>query len=57
MLRLVTHIAGSLYRIPNWVPGARTLSGAKSSCHPASFTTGRVVITRWLANPDGGYAC
>ena len=52
-----TSSSGSLYQIPNWVPGAKTLSGAKSNCHLASFTAGRIVITQWFANPDGDYAC
>jgi hypothetical protein len=49
--------SGSLYRIPDWIPGATTLRGAKSNCHLKSFTAGRVVITQWLANPDGDFAC
>jgi hypothetical protein len=49
--------SGSLYRIPNWIPGATTRSGARSNCHLTSFTAGRVVITQWLASPDGDYAC
>jgi len=49
--------SGSLYRLPDWIPGATALSGAKADCHLASFTAGRVVITQWLANPDGDYAC
>ena len=49
--------SGSLYRLPNWVPGATTLAGAKSNCRLKSFTAGRIVITQWLANPDGDYAC
>lgn len=42
---------------PNWIPGATTLSGVKVDCHLASFTAGRIVITQWLASPDGDYAC
>jgi hypothetical protein len=49
--------SGSLYRIPNWIPGATTLSGARSNCRLASFTAGRILLTQWLANPDGDYAC
>ena len=52
--------SGSLYRMPNWIPGARHLAGAKGNCHQKSFTGGRVVITQWLPNPpldDGDYAC
>jgi hypothetical protein len=52
-----TSSSGSLYRIPNWVPGATTLSRAKSNCGLASFTAGKIVIAQWLANPDGDYAC
>jgi hypothetical protein len=51
--------SGSLYRMPDWIPGATTVRGAKSDCHLRSFTAGRVVITQFhrLANPDGDYAC
>jgi hypothetical protein len=52
-----TPASGSLYRIANWVPGARTLAGAKSDCHLPSFTRGRVVITQWQTSVDGDYAC
>lgn len=41
--------SGSLGGIPNWVPGARTLSGAESACTLASFTGGKVTITQWTA--------
>src|SRR5215469_1586226 len=36
-----TSSAGSLYQIPDWVPGARNLSGAISNCARASFTGGQ----------------
>jgi hypothetical protein len=49
--------SGSLYRIPDWIPGATTLRGARSNCHRPSFTAGRIVIAQWLANPDGDVAC
>ena len=49
--------SGSLYRLRNWIPGATTLSGAKADCRLASFTAGRVVLTQWVANLDGDYAC
>jgi hypothetical protein len=52
-----TSSSGSLYKIPNWLPGATTLAGAKSNCHAASFTAGRIVITQWFTNPDSDYAC
>ena len=52
-----TSASGTLYRIPNWIPGATTLSGAKSNCRLASFTAGQVVITQWTGTPDHDYAC
>ena len=49
---------GSLYQIPVWIPGARSLSGAKGNCSQASFTQGRVAVTQWFGRPyDGDYAC
>jgi hypothetical protein len=52
-----TSSSGSLYQIPDWIPGAKTLSGAKANCGLASFTAGRVVITQWSGRPDHDYAC
>jgi hypothetical protein len=52
-----TSASGTLYRIPNWIPGANTLSGAKSNCRLASFTSGQVVVTQWTGTPDHDYAC
>ncbi len=50
--------SGSLYQIPNWIPGARTLSGAQANCTQTSFTGGRVTLTQWFGHPDDGdYAC
>jgi hypothetical protein len=49
--------SGALYQLPTWLPGARTLSGARSNCEQTSFTAGRVVLTQWFAHPDGDYAC
>jgi len=48
---------GSLWNIPNWIPGARTLSGARSNCTQTSFTGGIVSVTQWFSQPDGDYAC
>ena len=49
---------GSLDGIPAWLPGARNLSGAVSSCAQASFTGGTVTVTQWFSHPvDGDYAC
>jgi hypothetical protein len=52
-----TSASGTLYRIPDWIPGAKTLSGAKSNCRLASFTSGHVVITQWTGTPDHDHAC
>jgi len=52
-----TSASGSLWKIPNWIPGARTLSGAKSNCTQTSFTGGTVSVTQWASHPDGDYAC
>lgn len=52
-----TSSPGSLSGIPDWVPGATTLPGAKSNCALASFTAGRIVMTQWVGNPGNDYAC
>jgi hypothetical protein len=52
-----TAASGSLYGISDWIPGARTLSGAESNCAAASFTGGRVTVTQWTGSPDNDYAC
>lgn len=50
--------SGSLYQIPNWIPGARGLSGAEANCAQTSFTAGTVTVTQWFGHPDDGdYAC
>jgi hypothetical protein len=47
----------ALRGLPDWIPGARTLSGAQSTCRLAGFT-GPVRITQWFGKPfDGDYAC
>jgi hypothetical protein len=49
---------GTLSRIPDWIPGAGTLSGAKANCTLAAFTGGRVTVTQWFGHRlDGDYAC
>lgn len=49
---------GSLLAIPDWIPGARTLSGAQSNCKLASFTDGPVLLTQWTSSGlDSDYAC
>ncbi len=52
-----TSSSGSLYQIPDWIPGAKTLARAKANCSTASFTAGRVEITQWAGRPDHDYAC
>jgi hypothetical protein len=50
--------AGSLYQIPNWIPGARSLSGATANCRLPSFTGGRVTVTQWTVKAtDHDHAC
>ena len=53
-----TAAAGSLYGMPDWIPGARTLSAATSNCKLSSFTGGRVTLTQWVAKAtDYDHAC
>ena len=41
----------------DWIPGARSLSAAKSNCALTGFT-GPVTITQWFGKPyDGDWAC
>jgi hypothetical protein len=49
--------AGSLYGIPNWIPGARNLKGAQSNCSLSSFTGGSVTVAQWTGSPDNDYVC
>ncbi len=50
--------SGSLYGLPDWIPGANRLSGAVSNCQLHSFTEGRVQLTQWSGHPfDGDFAC
>lgn len=48
-----------LYGLPDWVPGASSLSGAKESCESPSFTGGGVALAQWLLNGsiDADYVC
>jgi hypothetical protein len=53
-----TSASGSLYQIPDWIPGARNLSGAQGDCAQPAFTGGTVTVTQWFGHPDDGdYAC
>ena len=48
----------SLAGLPDWIPGARKLSGAVSNCQLSSFTGGVVELTQWFSRPyDSDYAC
>ena len=48
----------ALTNLPDWIPGARNLSGAVSNCQLSSFSGGRVVLTQWFSRPfDSDYAC
>ncbi|MHB8334785.1 MAG: hypothetical protein ACYDEH_07830 [Acidimicrobiales bacterium] len=49
--------SGSLYGIPNWIPGATTQVQAVSNCSLASFTGGSVMVTQWTGSPDNDWAC
>ncbi|MGC8510284.1 MAG: hypothetical protein ACP5PB_05360 [Acidimicrobiales bacterium] len=50
--------SNNLYQIPDWIPGARSSSGAQSNCSLPSFTGGVVTVTQWFAHPiDGDVAC
>jgi hypothetical protein len=52
-----TTAAGSLYGVPNWIPGATTQAGAASNCNLPSFTGGAVTLTQWTGTLDNDYAC
>ncbi len=54
---VTTAASGSLWQIPDWIPGARTLTGAIANCALPSFTGGVVSVTQWTARSDGDYAC
>ena len=50
--------SNNLYQIPDWIPGARSSSGAQSNCSLPTFTGGTVTVTQWFAHPvDGDVAC
>ena len=52
-----TPSSGSLYGIPDWIPGASSSSGAQANCGLASFTAGRVVLTQWVSSLDNDFVC
>jgi hypothetical protein len=50
--------SGSLYGIPEWLPGAKSLSGAEQACSQTSFTGGPITLTQWFSHPvDSDFAC
>jgi hypothetical protein len=51
--------AGALAGLPDWIPGAKTQSGAESNCKLPAFTGGAVVLTQWVSHHslDEDYAC
>jgi hypothetical protein len=47
-----------LVGLPDWIPGAGTLTGAQADCALPTFTSGHVLMTQWFGKPfDGDYAC
>ncbi len=52
-----TSTTSSLYKLPNWIPGARTQSAAQSNCSLTSFTGGTVQIADWFGRYDGDVSC
>ena len=46
--------SASLSGLPDWIPGARTQSGARSNCSLAAFTNGPLLITQWFGRPYDG---
>lgn len=50
--------SSSLYSAADWIPGAGTLSEAKSNCGSRPLTDGgRVIVTQWTSSIDGDYPC
>jgi hypothetical protein len=51
--------ASPLYRLPDWIPGARTLAQARKNCRLAPLTGGgSVTLTRWKTKPaNSGFSC
>lgn len=51
--------ASPLYPLPDWLPGARTLTQAQKNCAAAPLTGGgTVTVTQWTTSPaDSDYSC
>jgi hypothetical protein len=44
--------ASPLYRLPDWIPGAKTLAQAKKNCRLAPLTGGGTIsVTQWKTSP------
>ncbi len=48
-----------LYRLPDWMPGAKTLAQAKANCRRAPLTGGgTVTVTQWTTKPaNSDFSC
>jgi hypothetical protein len=48
-----------LYRLPDWIPGAKTLAQAKKNCRLAPLTSGgTVTVTQWKTKPaNSDFSC
>jgi hypothetical protein len=48
-----------LYRLADWIPGARTLAQAQANCRSAPLTgRGLVTITQWtVSKTDHDFSC
>jgi hypothetical protein len=50
--------SGGLYGLDSWLPGARSLSGARSNCSLPALTGGTVTLTQYVAKQtDYDYSC
>jgi hypothetical protein len=50
--------ASNLAKLPNWIPGARTLTGARANCSAAPLMAGKVTVSQYLShNLDYDYSC
>jgi hypothetical protein len=49
----------SLYRLADWIPGARTLAQAKANCRSVPLTgRGTVTVTQWtVSKTDHDFSC
>lgn len=50
-------VTSSSLALPEWVPGAKTQSGAAANCTQSSFTGGPVMLTQWTSRLDNDYVC